>query len=432
MSPSIHVTNGLSKTLWPSPYQRSLTAQPDPVTTPPGSSNDWGQQSCRARQANTIKNDSPTATKKVTGERGGRLADRSQRAAYFCTEREFRFVSTVWASGAIPVGLRQQTAGVKTFDIQRPEMLVAGTPGALDLDAHRLQRAVRTGNRVRVRRGVYVSTDYWREASPADRYLLRVHAVVQTRVTPRVLGYVSAAALWGYPRVGAWPVDVHVIVPPQLGAHSKHGIRFHRESLDEADIAVMADIELTSPARTLIDLARSESFGNAVVAVDAALNARRSLEHGRVTKQQLVDALNPSRHAAARALRVVEFADGMSANPGESLSRIAIFENGFLAPQLQTEHPNPDGGRYFTDFEWPEHRLIGEFDGRGKYLKDELLAGRDAGEVVYEEKRREDHLRAEGNRVVRWGWRELQEPGRLVALLSASGLPYRSRRRNPL
>ncbi|GGF20484.1 CTP synthase [Subtercola lobariae] len=327
------------------------------------------------------------------------------------------------------LGLLPHTANVITFETQLPEMLVVGAPGSMDMDAHRLHRSVKTGQRLRLRRGVYIDAECWREASPAERYLLRVHAVVRTRGAPPVLGYSSAAALWGYPRVSAWPVDVHVIVPPQLGAHSKYGIRFHREILDEADVAVRASIELTSPARTLINIARTQSFGHAVVAVDAALNTRRGLDEGRVTKTQLIEALNSSRHGAARALRVVEFAAGSSANPGETLSRIAIFEHGFVQPQLQTEHPNPDGGRYFTDFEWPECRLIGEFDGRGKYLKDELLAGRDPGEVVYEEKRREDHLRAEGNRVVRWGWRELQEPGRLVALLSAAGLPFRSRNR---
>lgn len=290
-------------------------------------------------------------------------------------------------------------------------------------------RAARAAKRIKVRRGIYVSADSWGEASSASRYLMRVQAVLSTRIRRPVLGYWSAAAVWGYPRVDAWPADVHLIVPPQVGAHSKYGIRFHREGLSASDLTEVNGVLLTTPARTLVDLARTESFRDAVVAMDAALNPRRSDTRGRVSRRQLELELAMSRRGTARAARAAEFGDGRAANPGETLSRVVMLESGVAAPRLQTEHPNPDGGSYFTDFEWPEHRVIGEFDGRGKYLKDEFLGGRSPGEVVYEEKRREDHLRAEGNRVVRWGWRELHEPGRLLALLSTAGVPYHLRGR---
>ncbi|TFB99968.1 hypothetical protein [Cryobacterium mannosilyticum] len=74
------------------------------------------------------------------------------------------------------------------------------------------------------------------------------------------------------------------------------------------------------------------------------------------------------------------------------MSRAAIFELGFPDPLLQTCHLNPRGGFYFTDFEWPAYRLIGEFDGKGKYVKDEYLRGLTPGEAVHREKVREDDL----------------------------------------
>jgi very-short-patch-repair endonuclease len=51
-----------------------------------------------------------------------------------------------------------------------------------------------------------------------------------------------------------------------------------------------------------------------------------------------------------------------------------------------------------TDFYWKEHRIVGEFDGMGKY---------DGPDVIRREKLREDALRDLGFQVFRWTWAEL-------------------------
>jgi hypothetical protein len=88
-------------------------------------------------------------------------------------------------------------------------------------------------------------------------------------------------------------------------------------------------------------------------------------------------------------------------------------------------HPSPiRGTRYFkTDFEWPELQKIGEFDGREKFLKDDMLGGRNPGQAVYDEKLREDALRAEGNDVARWGMPAVQRPAELRDALVRLGIP---------
>ena len=58
----------------------------------------------------------------------------------------------------------------------------------------------------------------------------------------------------------------------------------------------------------------------------------------------------------------------------------------------------------FGDFWWPEFNLVGEFDGYGKYLKKALLNGQTTAEAVLAEKHREDRIRAQGPKVVRWDW----------------------------
>jgi hypothetical protein len=67
-----------------------------------------------------------------------------------------------------------------------------------------------------------------------------------------------------------------------------------------------------------------------------------------------------------------------------------------------------------TDFAWEADRLVGEFDGRIKYGR-LLRPGQDPGDAVFEEKRREDLIRDEGWRMVRWVWGDLRTPHRFAA-----------------
>ena len=53
------------------------------------------------------------------------------------------------------------------------------------------------------------------------------------------------------------------------------------------------------------------------------------------------------------------------------------------------------------DFGWEEHRTVGEYDGKVKYGR-LLKPGQDPGDVVYDEKLREDMLRDLGHEVARW------------------------------
>jgi hypothetical protein len=88
-------------------------------------------------------------------------------------------------------------------------------------------------------------------------------------------------------------------------------------------------------------------------------------------------------------------------------------------PVLQWEVRRTDGsfvGR--VDFGWPRQRTVGEFDGRVKYGK-LLRPGQNPADVVYEEKRREDALRAEDLTVVRWTWGDLTRFAPVAARLRA-------------
>jgi hypothetical protein len=105
--------------------------------------------------------------------------------------------------------------------------------------------------------------------------------------------------------------------------------------------------------------------------------------------------------------------DGRAESVGESFSRVVIQELGLPEADLQVEVHDPSGllvGR--CDFGWRRFRTLGEFDGKIKYGR-LLRDGQEAGEVVFDEKVREDELRGLGHEVVRWVDADLRAPERL-------------------
>ncbi|NEN07122.1 hypothetical protein G3T36_14760 [Diaminobutyricibacter tongyongensis] len=85
------------------------------------------------------------------------------------------------------------------------------------------------------------------------------------------------------------------------------------------------------------------------------------------------------------------------------------------------------GHDYVVDFYWRKSNLVGEFDGRVKYTRDEYTGGAPAGDVVWREKKREDALRAATRaRVIRWTWADAMDPLAMRQLLTAAGVPRRA------
>ena len=309
---------------------------------------------------------------------------------------------------------------------EKTGLFLAKSIASTETDARRFRRETRDGRGRRIRRGVSMSVDHWAQLTPRQKYLVEIRAVIETRVQRPVVSHQSAAALWGLPVVGAWPASVHLLARPESHARSKNGVIAHREQfLVNDDVVEFDGMLVTSPARTVLDLARTANFTDAVVALDHALNPKRAAPWVLVSVDMLWSGLErtSSARGRAKATRAIRFAKPNADNAGESLSRVVIFELGFPDPVLQTRHNNPRGGYYYTDFEWPEFRVIGELDGRDKYLKEEYLRGRTPGQAVVEEKVREDHLRAEGNQFARWGTTDLRPRQSLFRILTNAGLP---------
>jgi hypothetical protein len=163
-------------------------------------------------------------------------------------------------------------------------------------------------------------------------------------------------------------------------------------TLPEHHLLLVGGVPVTTVPRTIVDLARGTSAGNAVVAGDAAL--RRGM-----TPQELHAVLRESAAWAdvGNASKLLAFLDGRSESPLESLSRLVMHEYGVPQPEIQVTLYTRRAS-YRVDFYWRAQRLIGEADGRQKY---------DSPDKVWAEKQREDDLR-EDHQVVRWTYRDLR------------------------
>lgn len=296
----------------------------------------------------------------------------------------------------------------------------------LGRDRRTLSRSASKGEARRIARGAYLPEEVWRTITDAERYVSRIAAVALTRRSAAVVSHWSAAAMHGLPRIGDWPREVHFIVPLNASSGSKNGITRHSLSLPDEDIVEISGILATSLTRTILDVAATGSFQQAVVVADAALLIDR---FGRrppmATRDQLEAAWNRAQpmKAHARTKAVLDFAETRAESPIESVSRVTMRAIGVPRPLLQVAHYDQRGFIGDTDFAWPEFGVIGEADGDQKYLNPDYRGGRTPERVFLDEKHREDRLRALPRRVARWPWETALSQVRLRSKLTSVGLP---------
>jgi len=290
---------------------------------------------------------------------------------------------------------------------------LGGTRSAID-------QLVAGGGLRPLRPGAYLPPD-----APADTdavYRAMVVASMRLGAPDRIASHWSAAVLHRIPVIGVWPPTLHVSDSAATGGSSSSLVTLHRSG-SHLPTTTVDGVRVTSFARTVADLARTQPFAGAVAAVDHAL--RRG-----IPKQVLLRELSDSGavHGAGRAARAMQFGDRRAASAGESLSRARFHELGFVVPELQVVFTDTRGIRREVDFFWDAERKIGEFDGLHKYTRQEFTRGAPAADVVMREKLREDALRPLVASFDRWVWENAISPGRFDRFLRDHGMP-RARRR---
>jgi very-short-patch-repair endonuclease len=223
-----------------------------------------------------------------------------------------------------------------------------------------------------------------------------------------LLSHYSAAALWGFV---AWDGRYPEVTFIGASSRAHPGLRIHRTTaLDRRDVFRHRGIPLTSPARTLLDLAATLEHAS----LRSATRRAQSLQ--RVNVRQLVDVLARHRHrrGCARLARII------ATGPAPTRSEL---EDATLDLMLRGALAHPDvnvalwlsGRRVVPDFRWPAQRLVVEADGAAWH--DNQLAREDDAE-------RQALLEADGERVLRVTWDQvIARPGQTLSRIRAAGAP---------
>jgi very-short-patch-repair endonuclease len=167
------------------------------------------------------------------------------------------------------------------------------------------------------------------------------------------LSHFSAAALWGL--CGAGPA-VEVVI--RHGRSSRMpGIRVHRSRvLESRDVRIRKGLPVTSPARTLLDIAVSAADRQLEIAFDRAI-VERILRHAHV--RDVLDRAGGHR-GRARLAALLEYELGgttVTQSDREEWMLALIRAAGLPAP-----HVNAPFETWRIDFYWPEARFAVEVD----------------------------------------------------------------------
>jgi Protein of unknown function (DUF559) len=277
--------------------------------------------------------------------------------------------------------------------------------------ASQLRSLLRSGDLVRVRRGVYATRKavISAENDPRRGHALQVAAVIAAVGRDTIASHQSAATIHGIDLLDQ-PRDLVTLTRSPARPSSRprsDGVLFHIAEVPVSHMTRLFGIRVTTVPRTVVDLARVSPFMSAVVAADSALRA------GMTAKAELLSACAASNQwpGVRQARKVVEFSDGSAESVLESCARVVFHELGLEPPELQVVIRG-DGFVYRADFCWARYRTIAEADGLAKYeSKADILA----------QFRRDRLLRDAGYKVVHFTWRELFEtPKTVVARIRAA------------
>ena len=249
----------------------------------------------------------------------------------------------------------------------------------------------------RIHKGVYLVGALESELTAPAAALLAVGA--------GAISHRSAAAIWGL--VVTRPADPIHVTLLNANRRSRPGLTIHHHELQATEIRRRHNLRLTSPARTLRDLAATSPNE-----LERAYN--EALVLGLVTHREVRKLLDLP-HCGVRVLRaLIEDNPGMTRSRMEQRLRALIKKAGLPAPQTNVKVAGHE-----VDMYWPAHRLVVEYDGWNTH----------SSRIAFEDDRLKDAaLMLAGERVMRVTGRQLERRSEeLVARLAVATSTIRPR-----
>jgi hypothetical protein len=223
-----------------------------------------------------------------------------------------------------------------------------------------------------------------------------------------VLSHYSAAELWELMEMLDRYPDVTL---PLTASRSPRLINTHRSlHLDPVDVTVHDGIPVTTPLRTVIDLAAALT--------EPALKRLlgQALTRHRISPSSLTRAMTRlgPRRGIAKLRRVMATALIPSRSELEDVVYDLIIANGFELPAVN-EAMRGEGRWVVPDFRWAEQRIVLEADG-ARWHGNALARADD--------RERQRLLERAGEAVLRVTWHQaVSEPGRVAHRLRLAGVP---------
>jgi very-short-patch-repair endonuclease len=272
-------------------------------------------------------------------------------------------------------------------------VVTRGALRAAGVTAAEIDRRLRSGALLREHRCVY------RVGHRAPNREARYLAAVLACGDGAVLSGLAAAHLLGIFGGAAPPPEVTAPterrVPGVATRHARCGLR-------PGDMATVRGIPVTSPARTLVDLARLLDGETLARACHEA-----GIRYGTTPRQvEAVLARRPTSPGARSLRRILR---------GDERVTLSVLERRFLDRLVVADLPLPQtnrlaGGRR-VDCRWPDQRLTVELDGYRYH------ASRHAWEL---DRRREREARARGDEFRRYTYGDVvEDPRHMLAELRA-------------
>lgn len=265
---------------------------------------------------------------------------------------------------------------------------------ALGVSRDAIKHRIAHGRLTRLHRGVY-------RVGPLGNDFTGLMAAVLACGPAAVVSHHAAAGLHGLRPEWRGAIDVTV---PHGQPRTRPGLRVHRRPLPEEDRTEAGGIPVTTPARTIRDLAAHATKRDLGRLIEEA-QIQRMLDEASLTR-----AVSQARGLrGARALRAAAPRTDPSITRSEAERRLLELVRRSALPR---PHTNARVKGYEVDALWRDQRLVVEVDGFAYH----------GGRAAFERDRRKDaDLLAAGHRVLRVTWRQLaDEPEAVVARIAAA------------
>lgn len=291
-----------------------------------------------------------------------------------------------------------------------------------------LLRRVSNGDVVSPARGLFVDKSVWERAKPADRALM-VARGLQAMHPDWVFCGPKAALAYGIDVSETLLDRTYLAVGEHGGVSSTSLLARHRVLSGQGEPLVeeVSGLRVTLPEQTVFDCLRWSDFAHGLGVADSAL---RLGVVGRAELEKFAEEQRGHRRGVDRVITTLSWADPRSENGGESIARARMLLLGYVCPELQVEVPRvvERGRPYRADFCWVRADgavILGELDGKVKYVEEELMGGRDIDEVISDENIRGSRFTLYDVSLMRFRFGVTERPADFSALLDEYGVPKR-------